>query len=722
MKIKQLRIEGFGKLVNQTYDLEDFTTFIGENEAGKSTILAFIKYMLFGFENATSSNQEFNPLNFKTYGGQILLTHAGKIIKIERLKILRSGRPSFVCQIEDGNRIETLDESSWRDFIRPITAKTFSEIYSVTQENLQISTVRDYNAERLDDEWRLSATTGSVALFDQIQSLSRARDDIFTTARASKKPLNRVMADIHALQVEIENKTAEEQALLPLMQENEQINDHIQSLQAAQEVLNEEINHIKHRLSFLTEYQEYAELKRQDLTNILTADEAENLRRKHALHEKYSQEIRSLEQKIANDALTIKNLSTPKNQFLLAQETKERFKHLKAESPQAIAAEQRTEEVTFTKLFVILSFVSLMIMVLMVIFNQLPLALVFLVLGVGLGLWQINSTRQNQAKLDENQAIISEFEQKLTYFKDWLPVRSQDVVGSVSDLTQLDEEAQVLQLTLSRYDQAADAETLAGLQALEEAIFDEIPDIDTAPKLLEQWEQQSRDLVRYTRLKEQLSDIFDLTQPFDGNEAQVLLNQKTTEKIQRTADLNRLIDRHSKNEAVINQQKTDTTLATLAAKLARKKERLRDYLVDFTTQTVQIALTEQVMADLSSETLPDILHRASGLLAELTDGAWQEIFLDQDILRVRNTQGQSLRLIDLSTGTRDQLQLALRLAFIQSKNLDFPLFLDDNFLRFDQKRRHNFSRLLEKIAEDRQVILLTSDQSLVGERKGTIQL
>jgi uncharacterized protein YhaN len=75
MKIKQLRIEGFGKLVNQTYDLEDFTTFLGENEAGKSTILAFIKYMLFGFENATTSNQEFNPLNFKTYGGQIFLTH-----------------------------------------------------------------------------------------------------------------------------------------------------------------------------------------------------------------------------------------------------------------------------------------------------------------------------------------------------------------------------------------------------------------------------------------------------------------------------------------------------------------------------------------------------------------------------------------------------------------------------------------------------------------------
>ena len=149
---------------------------------------------------------------------------------------------------------------------------------------------------------------------------------------------------------------------------------------------------------------------------------------------------------------------------------------------------------------------------------------------------------------------------------------------------------------------------------------------------------------------------------------------------------------------------------------------LRDYLIDFATKTTEIALTEQVMADLSSETLPDILNRASGMLAILTDKAWQEIYLDKEILWVKNAQGQSLRLIDLSTGTRDQLQLALRLAFIQSKNLDFPIFLDDNFLRFDQKRRLNFSNMLAEIAKERQVILLTSDQNLVPETKGTIKL
>src|SRR5574342_41908 len=116
------------------------------------------------------------------------------------------------------------------------------------------------------------------------------------------------------------------------------------------------------------------------------------------------------------------------------------------------------------------------------------------------------------------------------------------------------------------------------------------------------------------------------------------------------------------------------------------------------------------MMSLSSETLPDILKRASSLFSRLTDHVWRKIYLEKDILWVKNSRKQSLRLIDLSTGTRDQLQLALRLAFIQSKKQEFPIFLDDNFLRFDKTRRLNFGKLLQTIAQDRQIILLTSDQ------------
>jgi uncharacterized protein YhaN len=721
MKIKQLKIEGFGKLINQTYDFKELTIFIGNNETGKSTILAFIKYMLFGFENATTSNQNYNPLDLKRYGGQIHLSHEGKEIQIERVKILRSGKPSFSCEMTDGETVQVIDETTWRDFIRPLNAKVFSEIYSVTQDNLQISTVKDYNAERLDEEWRMSATTGTVALFDQVQLLSRTRDDIFTTTRASKKPLNQALADIAAVKEAIDKKTSEEAALLPLMARNDVLSQEIAMCRVAQEKLDDEINQSKHRLSYLSEYQEFRQLQSQDLTNILSSEEADNLRQKHGLHEKYSQELAALNQKISENTIALEKLDTPKNQFLKNAKTTDRLDQVKLAYPLAISAEQQIEQLTFSKHYLIIAIISLILMGVSFLIKPLLVVLFLIVSIVMFGL-QVRTSRIVQAKLAKNQAVLSDFDIEMAYFSDWLPENCLLVADKIAVLTNLDKEVQELKLLLSRYDQRETIEKMTALQALDNAIFEELPDIDTAPKLLAQWAQQSRDLLRLTRLKEQLSAIFDLATVFNGNKEQMLVDQKITEKAKTTVELNSLIDEHSRNLAVINQQKTDTTLADLSAKLARKKEVLRDYLLDFTTKSAEIRLIEAVMMSLSSETLPDILKRASSLFSHLTDQVWREIYLEKEILWVENSRQQSLRLIDLSTGTRDQLQLALRLAFIQSKHQDFPIFLDDNFLRFDSKRRLNFSNMLASIAKDRQVILLTSDQGLALETEGTISL
>lgn len=119
------------------------------------------------------------------------------------------------------------------------------------------------------------------------------------------------------------------------MTENDRLHDEIIARRAAQENLDAEINQIRHRLSFLAEYQEYAELEKLDLTNILSADKAENLRRKHALHEKYSQEISALNQKIAENAIALEKLATLKNQFLQEPKTLDLLKRLKADYPRA---------------------------------------------------------------------------------------------------------------------------------------------------------------------------------------------------------------------------------------------------------------------------------------------------------------------------------------------------------------------------------------------------
>ena len=61
MRIKNLRIESFGKLESVSIGLDDKITVIsGKNEAGKSSIASFIKYMLYGFDSSKKSSVSEN--------------------------------------------------------------------------------------------------------------------------------------------------------------------------------------------------------------------------------------------------------------------------------------------------------------------------------------------------------------------------------------------------------------------------------------------------------------------------------------------------------------------------------------------------------------------------------------------------------------------------------------------------------------------------------------
>ena len=61
MKIKRLEINSFGKLKNVNISIDERVTVItGKNEAGKSTIASFIKYMLYGFTSSRNANLSEN--------------------------------------------------------------------------------------------------------------------------------------------------------------------------------------------------------------------------------------------------------------------------------------------------------------------------------------------------------------------------------------------------------------------------------------------------------------------------------------------------------------------------------------------------------------------------------------------------------------------------------------------------------------------------------------
>jgi uncharacterized protein YhaN len=92
MKICGWQIEGFGIFCD--YHVADLPRRLvlvhGANEAGKSTLLAFLRGVLFGFPDRRSSEPAYPPLRGGRHGGALLLENTDGVYRVERLGGRRS--------------------------------------------------------------------------------------------------------------------------------------------------------------------------------------------------------------------------------------------------------------------------------------------------------------------------------------------------------------------------------------------------------------------------------------------------------------------------------------------------------------------------------------------------------------------------------------------------------------------------------------------------------
>src|SRR5215471_12676591 len=85
MKIENIHIDGFGVWNDKTWGPlgPGLIVFHGPNEMGKSTLMAFIRAMLFGFEKRGSAKR-YEPLKGGSHGGSLELIVGDTCLRLER--------------------------------------------------------------------------------------------------------------------------------------------------------------------------------------------------------------------------------------------------------------------------------------------------------------------------------------------------------------------------------------------------------------------------------------------------------------------------------------------------------------------------------------------------------------------------------------------------------------------------------------------------------------
>ena len=175
--------------------------------------------------------------------------------------------------------------------------------------------------------------------------------------------------------------------------------------------------------------------------------------------------------------------------------------------------------------------------------------------------------------------------------------------------------------------------------------------------------------------------------------------------------LHQLQEQEQRSRLQIQQMQADGTLDSLYQQASQQRAVIEKLTADYAVAKLENQLLQDIATELSEQQLPELLKQATSYFQELTNNAHSRLDFSEGLVTV-----DQLSLYNLSTGTKDQVMMAFRFAYLtlQQKHPLCPVIIDDGWLHYDHRRKYQFAKLLRQFSEKYQVICLSSDQEMVS--------
>lgn len=226
MKILALDIYGYGKFVERTIKFnKSLTQIYGENEAGKSTIQAFIHSILFGFPTKRENEPRFEPRLGNQYGGKLYLKlDDGQEIQVERVKGAAQG--DVKVYLENGG---IRDEEWLQNKLNYIDKNTYKGIYSFDVLGLQ-NINRNMDEKQLQEYLLQAGALGSTQFTTMREQLEAQKAALYK--RSGKNPvINQQLEQLNDLQNQIRAHESELESYHSLIDERDKAERRLDHLQ-----------------------------------------------------------------------------------------------------------------------------------------------------------------------------------------------------------------------------------------------------------------------------------------------------------------------------------------------------------------------------------------------------------------------------------------------------------------------------------------------------------
>ena len=156
-------------------------------------------------------------------------------------------------------------------------------------------------------------------------------------------------------------------------------------------------------------------------------------------------------------------------------------------------------------------------------------------------------------------------------------------------------------------------------------------------------------------------------------------------------------------------ESTSGKLAEIVEELEELKQE-REKLLNY-NDTIEIAkeILKESYDELKNNVGPEFDKKLSYIVKKITNGKYDDVYIDiNHNIKMKTEHGEYVNLERFSTGTIEQVNLALRLAYIDTISKEsLPIILDEAFAFYDDERLANIMRFLSQEYIDRQVIIFT---------------
>ncbi len=199
-----------------------------------------------------------------------------------------------------------------------------------------------------------------------------------------------------------------------------------------------------------------------------------------------------------------------------------------------------------------------------------------------------------------------------------------------------------------------------------------------------------------------------------GQERDLLEALKVAELSRKTADGEEALARDA-----LARLDGSGEVASLTEDLSRKRSLLAAEVDRYMPLVYARHLLNAAVSRFEKENQPEMIKTVSRLLGQMTGGKYVEFDRSgsgkQHVL-VRQSGGGEKTPEQLSTGTREQLYLAIRLAYVLhycEKNQPLPIVIDDVLVNFDEARTRQTLIALADISKSAQVLFFTCHPHMV---------